>query len=144
MADFDQNGNIIRDREDAPDNLDGARTWAHVMYGLHGLSALSGILTSATIAGAFVFGWPSIIAVIINYVTRSQVRDTWLDSHWRWQLRTFWFAALWLLVSGMLAMTFIGIPAAIVMIVVTGIWVLYRVIRGWLGLVDKRTMPVPV
>ena len=144
MADFDQNGNIIRDREDAADNLAGARTWAHVMYGLHGLSALSGILSSATIAGAFVFGWPSIIAVIINYVTRGQVRNTWLDSHWRWQLRTFWFAALWLLVAGLLAMTFIGIPAAIMVIAVTGVWVLYRVIRGWLGLVDKRTMPVPV
>jgi uncharacterized membrane protein len=113
------------------------------MYGLHGLSALSGIMTSATIVGAFVFGWPSIIAVIINYVTRSNVSGTWLDSHWRWQLRTFWFAALWLFVAGLLAITFIGIPAAILVVVFTGFWVLYRVIRGWLALLDKRTMPVP-
>ena len=122
---------------------DGPRAWCHVMYGLHGLSALSGILTSASIVGAFVFGWPSIIAVIINYVTREQVRGSWLDSHWRWQLRSFWFAALWLSVAGLLAFTLIGIPAALLVIVVTGLWVLYRVIRGWLVLLDRRAMPLP-
>lgn len=138
MADFDQNGEIIRG-----DNLDGARAWCHIMYGLHALSALSGILTSASIIGAFVFGWPSIIAVIINYVTRGNVRGTWLDTHWRWQLRTFWYAALWLLVAGLLTVTLIGIPAAILVIAITGLWVLYRVIRGWAALVSRRPMPVP-
>ncbi|MDI6748561.1 MAG: hypothetical protein QMD73_00100 [Rhodocyclaceae bacterium] len=138
MADYDQQGEIINSG-----NLDGQRAWCHIMYGLHALSALSGILTSASIAGAFVFGWPSIIAVIINYVTRGNVRGTWLESHWRWQLRTFWFAALWLLVAGLLAFTLIGIPAAIMVIVVTGLWVLYRVIRGWLALVDRRALPLP-
>lgn len=141
MADFDKDGNIIR--EEPAGDLSGSRSWCHIMYALHGLSALSGILTSASIAGAFVFGWPSIIAVIINYVTRSNVRDTWLDTHWRWQLRTFWYAALWLLVAGLLALTLIGIPAAILVIVITGIWVLYRVIRGWLVLLDGRGMPMP-
>lgn len=123
--------------------LDGPRAWCHLMYGLHALSALSGVLTSATIIGAFVFGWPSVIAVIINYVTRAQVRGTWLESHWQWQLRTFWFAALWLLVAGFLLLTFIGIPAAILVVVATGVWVLYRVVRGWLALVDRRPMPRP-
>ncbi|MDO8959735.1 MAG: hypothetical protein Q7U85_08390 [Rhodocyclaceae bacterium] len=138
MADYEQNGEIIRG-----DNLEGQRAWCHIMYGLHALSALSGIMTSASIIGAFVFGWPSIIAVIINYVTRSNVRGSWLDTHWRWQLRSFWFAALWLLVAGLLAVTLIGIPAAIVVIVVTGLWVLYRVIRGWTALLNRNPMPVP-
>lgn len=138
MADFDQNGEIIRS-----DKLDGSRAWCHIMYGLHGLSALSGILTSATIIGAFVFGWPSIIAVIINYVTRSNVRGSWLDSHWRWQLRTFWYAALWLLVAGLLTITLIGIPFAWIVIALTGLWVLYRVTRGWTALVSRNPMPVP-
>ena len=124
--------------------LDGPRAWCHVMYGLHALSALSGILTSATIVGAFVFGWPSIIAVIINYLTRDKVSGTWLATHWRWQLRTFWFAALWLLLAGVLMLTLIGIPAAILVVVSTGLWVLYRVIRGWLALRDRRAMPVAV
>ena len=138
MADFDQNGEIIKS-----DNLDGQRAWCHVMYGLHAISALSGIMTSASIIGAFVFGWPSIIAVIINYVTRANVRGSWLDTHWRWQLRSFWYAALWMLVAGLLAVTLIGIPAAILVIVVTGFWVLYRVIRGWVALVNRQPLPVP-
>ncbi len=122
--------------------LEGARAWCHVMYGLHALSAVSGVISSATIIGAFVFGWPSIIAVIINYVTRERVAGTWLATHWRWQLRSFWFAALWLRVAGLLAITVIGIPAAMMVILGTGLWVLYRVIRGWLALVDRRGMPV--
>jgi uncharacterized membrane protein len=127
----------------ANDDLDGARAWCHVMYGLHMLSAVSGILSPATVVGAFVFGWPSIIAIIINYITRGRVAGSWLETHWRWQLRSFWFAALWLLIAGLLFITFIGIPAAILAIVVTGLWVLYRVIRGWMALFDKRAMPLP-
>ena len=139
MTDYD----VQPVRVDADQQLDGPRAWGHVMYGLHAVSAASGILSSATIIGAFVFGWPSIIAVIINYATRDTVRDTWLATHWRWQLRTFWFAALWLLVAGLLVITLIGIPAAFMVIVGTGLWVLYRVIRGWLALLDRRAMPLP-
>ncbi len=135
---------VIPAHDETDGRLDGQMAWCHVMYGLHALSAISGVLTSATVVGAFVFGWPSIIAVIINYVTRDQVRGTWLATHWRWQLRSFWFAALWLLVAGLLAITLIGIPAAIMVIVGTGLWVLYRVIRGWLALKERRGMPVPV
>ena len=122
---------------------DGSRAWCHVMYALHAISAVSGVLTSATIVGAFIFGWPSIIAVIINYVTRSNVRGHWLESHWRWQLRTFWYAALWLLVAGLLIITLIGIPFAWLVLLVTGIWVLYRVVRGWVALLDSRAMHLP-
>jgi len=125
----------------AAGDLEGPRAWGHVMYGLHALSAVSGILTSATIVGAFVFGWPSIIAIIINFLKRNEVRGTWLESHWRWQWRTFWFAALWLLAAGMLAITLIGIPAAILVVVFTGFWVLYRVIRGWLVLAERKPLP---
>ena len=124
-------------------DLDGPRAWCHVMYGLHALSAVSGIVTSATIIYAFVVSWMSVIAVVINYVTRSRVRGTWLDTHWRWQLRTFWFAALWLFVSGLLIITLIGIPLAWVVILSTGFWLLYRVVRGWMALLDKRPMPLP-
>ena len=124
-------------------DLDGPRAWCHVMYGLHALSAVSGIVTSATIVGAFVFGWPSIVAVIINYLTRDRVRGTWLESHWRWQLRTFWYALLWVAVAGLLVITLIGIPLAWVVMLSTGLWVMYRVIRGWLAVPDRRAMPMP-
>jgi uncharacterized membrane protein len=113
------------------------------MYALHGISALGGVLGPATIVGSFLFGWPSIIAVIINYVTRDNVSGTWLESHWRWQLRTFWIAAAWALGAGILMVTIFGIPFALIIVVALGIWLLYRVIRGWLALADKRPMPLP-
>ena len=123
-------------------DMEGPRAWAHVMYGLHALSAVSGILTSATIIGAFVFGWPSIIAVVINYVTRDRVRATWLDSHWRWQLRTFWFAALWTLIAVMMFFTFIGIPFAWALVVGVGLWVIYRIARGWVALANREPLVI--
>lgn len=114
---------------------------AHIMYALHSLSAISGVLSSATIVGAFVFGWPSIIAVFINYYTRSRVSGTWLDSHWRWQLRTFWFAALWIAIAFVTAITIVGLVIAIPVVVFTGLWVLYRMVRGWMALRDRIAMP---
>jgi len=70
-------------------------SWTQFIYGLHAFSLLTGILGAATVVGAFLTGWPSIIAVILNYVKRGDVRGTWLESHFRWQIRTFWFGLLW-------------------------------------------------
>lgn len=67
-------------------------TLAHVIYGLHAVSLVIGIAGAATVVGAFLTGWPSSIAVILNYVKRSEARGTWLESHFRWQIRTFWKA----------------------------------------------------
>ena len=120
---------------------DSLVTLAHVIYGLHAFSALSGLLSPAMIVTAFLTGWPSIIAVILNSVTRPEVRGTWLDSHFSWQIRTFWFALLWLAVGGVLFATVLGIPVAIVLWIGTGIWVLYRIIRGWLALSSQKALP---
>jgi uncharacterized membrane protein len=108
---------------------------------LHAFSALTGLVSAAFVVTAFLTGWPSIIAVIINYVKRSDVRGTWLDSHFSWQIRTFWFAALWVLVAVILFVTLVGIPFAWAIWVITGIWVLYRIIRGWLALASDKAMP---
>jgi uncharacterized membrane protein len=120
---------------------DSLITLAHVIYGLHAFSALTGLLSPAMIVTAFLTGWPSIIAVILNYVKRSEVRGTWLDSHFSWQIRTFWFALLWLAVGAVLFATLIGILPALVLWFGTGIWVLYRIIRGWLALASQRPLP---
>ena len=110
----------------------------HTIYALHAFSALMGVISSAAIVTAFLTGWPSILAVILNYVKRPDVRGTWLESHFRWQIRTFWFALLWLVVATVLVFTIIGIPLAWLLFVATGLWVLYRILRGWLALNDGR------
>lgn len=115
-------------------------TLAHVMYGLHAFSAFTGIVSSMLVVTAFLTGWPSIIAVIVNYVKRSDARGTWLDTHFRWQLRTFWFALLWLIVGAVLFVTVVGILLAIVIWIGTGLWVLYRIVRGWMNLAQKKAI----
>src|SRR5712691_10537646 len=93
-----------------PHPSEGLITLTHVIYALHAFSAFTGLLSSAFILTAFLTGWPSIIAVILNYAKRAEVRDTWLDSHFGWQIRTFWYALLWLLWGGVAFVTLLGIP----------------------------------
>ncbi|PKO88789.1 MAG: hypothetical protein CVU16_13255 [Betaproteobacteria bacterium HGW-Betaproteobacteria-10] len=115
----------------------------HFIYGLHAIAVFIGITSAATVAGGFVFGLPSLCAVLLNYLKRSDVNGTWLESHFRWQIRTFWFTALWLVVYGALIITIIGIPIAWILIAVLGLWVGYRVIRGWVALFDERSLIIP-
>ncbi len=115
-------------------------TTAQIIYALHALSILIGLTSAVTIVGAFVFGVPSIIAVIMNYVYRHNARGTFLESHFRWQIRTFWFALLWIVIGGMLFVTLIGIPLAWIIFIAAGIWVFYRVASGWLTLQDRKPM----
>ena len=110
----------------------------HVIYGLHAIAVFGGVSSAVTVAGGFVFGLPSLVAVFLNYLKRSDVNGTWLESHFRWQIRTFWFTLLWLMVYGLLIITIIGIPIAWILIALLGLWVGYRVIRGWLALSGGR------
>ena len=123
---------------------DSLVTWTHAIYALHAFSLLTGIVGAATVVGAFLTGWPSIIAVILNYVKRSEVRGTWLDSHFRWQIRTFWFGLLWISICFTFVVLTLGIGILIAWlpIVVVGFWFIYRVVRGWIALRDGRPMYV--
>jgi uncharacterized membrane protein len=119
-------------------------TWTQVIYGLHAFSLLTGILGAATIFGAFLTGWPSIIAVILNYVKRSEARGTWLESHFRWQIRTFWFGLLWisLCIFFIIATLGIGLLVAWLPIGIVSLWFIYRIARGWMALSDGRSLYV--
>ncbi len=116
-------------------------TITHVVYALHTLSLVIGAFGAASIIGAFVFGWPSIIAVIINYVKRSEARGTYLDSHFSWQIRTFWWALLMAAIIAVLGFTLaivlIGLAIWVVGFFVLGIWAIYRIARGWMALMDR-------
>lgn len=119
---------------------DGMIKLTHVMYGLHAFSALTGLVSAAFIVTAFLSGWPSIIAVVLNYMNAGEVRGTWLESHFRWQLRTFWFALLWAVVALLVAFTLIGIPVAVALMLGVGVWVLYRLFRGWSALGAEKAV----
>lgn len=132
--------NDIDGRTGLPDKA--PRTTTHVIYALHAWSALIGITSAAFIVTAFLAGWPSIIGVILNYVYRSDAAGTYLESHFRWQIRTFWFSLLWFLVGGVFAITFIGLVVAVPIWIAVGLWVIYRIGRGWIALADGKPMPV--
>ena len=127
---------------EAPHVDEALVTYTHVIYALHALAVLIGLGTFHTIVGSFVGGLPSIVAVIMNYARRSATRGTYLESHFRWQIRTFWYALLWAVVCGLAMLTIIGIPVALLGLAALGIWIAYRVIRGWLSLKDGRPMYV--
>ena len=102
--------------------LKSARTITLVVYALQ--------------AAAFLVGVTSIVAIIINYVKRSDVQGTWLASHFRWQIRTFWFSVLWSIIGVVTTFIIVGY----VILLADVIWVIYRIVKGWLRLVDNKPM----
>jgi uncharacterized membrane protein len=111
-------------------------TVAHVVYALHALAIVTGVVGAATVIGSFIAGAPSLVAVILNYVKRSDARDTWVYSHYRWQIRTFWFALLWAIVGAVSLIVLIGFA----ILGVLTLWLIYRIVRGWLRLRNHRPM----
>ena len=120
---------------------------SHLIYALHTLGLVIGAFGAATVIGTFLFGWPSIIAVILTYIKRDEARGTWLESHFSWQLRTFWYALAWavvvFLVSAPLTLVLVGFATWVVGLMALGIWAVYRIARGWLRLNAHRPMPTP-
>jgi uncharacterized membrane protein len=98
------------------------KTLTMVVYALQALGFLNGIT------------W--IVAVIINYVKKDEVRGSWLESHFRWQIRTFWWGLLWGVIGTVLLLVLIGY----FVLVAAGIWVIYRIVKGWLYLNDNKPL----
>ena len=117
-------------------------TWTEVIYALHAFSLVTGIIGAATVIGAFLTGWPSIIAVILNYIKRGQARGTWLDSHFRWQIRTFWYGLLWVALCGLFIVATLGVGLLVVWLplAIVTVWFIYRIVRGWTRLRAGRPM----
>ena len=120
-------------------------SYTHIIYALHATSVAIGVLGAPTIVGAFLLGIPSIIAVIMNYLRRGDVRGTWLDSHFSWQIRTFWYTALWVILIAVISLILtpllgLGILVFFVAFALLAIWLIYRVVRGWVRLRDRRPM----
>lgn len=117
-------------------------TVAALVYALHSLAIVVGVLSAATVIGSFLGSLPSIAAVILNYLKRGDVRGTWVESHYRWQIRTFWFAFLWFLVGWLFMLTIVGIVVGVPVLLALTVWLIYRIARGWLRLGDDKPMYV--
>src|SRR5262245_49027374 len=74
---------------------------------------------------------PMIVGVVIDYVKKDAAAGTWLESHFRWQIRTFWWGLLWAVIGGITVLVFVGIA----ILFVAWVWMIYRVVKGWLKLV---------
>lgn len=118
---------------------------ALVVYALFAVAAVIGVASHGFPLFAPLFGLVGLIAIVIAYVKRGEAAGTWLASHFRWLIRTFWWSLLWALIAGLVLVTLglvlIGIPIAFAIWAVDTIWVIYRVIRGYL--LFHSSQPVP-
>jgi uncharacterized membrane protein len=116
-------------------------------YALFGVGAVAALISAGGIVvGAPLMGLLGIIGIIVCYVKRDDAQGTWVASHLRWLIRTFWYSLLWGAIGGivfvLLFIVFLlGPVLAIVIWAVASLWVLYRVIRGYL--LFSQSKPIP-
>jgi uncharacterized membrane protein len=128
------------DQQGRGEPIPSVLTVAHLVYALHTLAIIVGIVGAATVIGSFVGSVPSIVAVIFNYVKRGDAHGTWAASHYRWQIRTFWFTLLWAIIGWALILTIIGAVVGVPILIALTLWLMYRIGRGWLRLRDRLPM----
>ncbi|OUS14819.1 hypothetical protein A9Q88_13565 [Gammaproteobacteria bacterium 50_400_T64] len=87
-------------------------------------------------AVSFFIGLSFVAAVIVNYIKKSEVEGTWLESHFLWQIRTFWFSVLWSIIGFVLVFVLIGY----LVLIADAIWVIYRIVKGWMKLSEGKEM----
>jgi uncharacterized membrane protein len=117
-----------------------------VIYALFGVAAVVGLASSGFPLIAPLTGVVGIIAVVLAYLKRSEAAGTWLASHYRWLIRTFWYSLLWGIIGAVIfvvlfLLILIGPVIAYLIWVATTIWVLYRLIRGYM--LFNASQPVP-
>ena len=103
---------------------DNLRKLAMLVYALQATSLLTGSLT--LFAG-----------VIINYVRMDDVKGSWIESHFRWQTKTFWYSLVWMVIGGVTVIFLVGW----VILLAISIWMIYRIVKGWVYLSENRPMP---
>ena len=113
-----QNGN----QNANPNDLDSLKTITTVVYVLQALSIFTGITFIA--------------AVVVNYIKKEDVQGTWLESHFLWQIRTFWYGLLW----GSIGVALFVFVIGYFVLLANTIWLLYRIIKGWLRLSEGKEM----
>jgi uncharacterized membrane protein len=106
----------------ATSDLNAAKSLTAVIYALYAISLF--------------IGFTAIVAVIMNYVKQDDMAGTFLESHFRWQIRTFWFGLLWGILGTITSLIIIGW----FVIFADMIWVVYRIVKGWFYLNDNKPL----
>ncbi|WP_423195833.1 MULTISPECIES: DUF4870 family protein [unclassified Cupriavidus] len=107
--------------------LDSLRKLTHILYALYAIFWVTGGITA-------------LIAIVINYVKRDDARGTLYGSHFTWQIRTFWWYLAWMALGGLCAITVLLFPLAVAIWSILSLWMLYRIVKGWLYLNDSKPM----
>ncbi len=118
---------VAQDAGNAP-----ATGTAQVLYVLHLLAPFTAWLLA-------------VVAIVVGMATRDAVRGTWVESHYSWLARTFWWGLLWIAICGVITailfLTIVGILVWWLPWAILFLWYLYRVIRGWILLNDRKPAP---
>ncbi len=101
------------------------------------LKTVATVVYALQAAGFFLGGITWIVAIIVDYVKRDDAEGTWLASHFRWQVRTFWWGLLWGVIGGILTLVLVGF----VVLFADAVWIIYRIVKGWLRLSEHREVP---
>ncbi|MGC8806012.1 MAG: DUF4870 family protein [Thiomonas sp.] len=105
----------------SPQDMESLKTIALAVYVLQALS--------------FFWGITAVIGVIIDYVKLEDARGTWVENHLRWQIRTFWWALIWSVLGFALIWVF---GLGFLVLAVVYFWTIYRVVKGWLKLTERK------
>jgi uncharacterized membrane protein len=108
----------------AAENEKSKKTLTTIIYALYAASLLLGVT--------------AIVAIIMNYIKKEDVSGTFLESHFRWQIRTFWFGLLWSVIGALTFFIFIGW----FILIANYIWIIYRLVKGWLSLNDNKPIQI--
>jgi uncharacterized membrane protein len=97
------------------------------------LKTVATVVYALQAAGFFV-GITWIAAIVIDYVKKDEAAGTWLESHYRWQIRTFWWGLLWAVIGGVTSLILIGFA----ILFADAVWIIYRIAKGWLNLAENK------
>ncbi|EYS85801.1 putative membrane protein [Cupriavidus necator] len=109
------------------EQLSSLRKLLHILYALYAIFWLTGGITA-------------LIAIVIDYVKRDDARGSLYASHFAWQIRSFWWSVVWGVLGGVLFATVVLMPLAFAVWGVLSLWMLYRIVKGWLYLNDSKPM----
>jgi uncharacterized membrane protein len=117
-----------------PQRESSLRTIGHISYALHAVVAVSAVLPGVQASILLL-----LVAFILDLVKRDDARGTWQASHFSWRIRTVIWAGVLYVITIPLWLLFV-LPGWIAWGLIS-VWFLYRVVRGWLALNDRRALP---